>query len=75
MSVDTVEMDVTSGDRLILCSDGIHGVLSDPEIAALVSGTGQSLDEACRTIIDEVNTRGGPDNATTIVIEMVASDG
>ena len=75
MSVDTVEMEVTPGDRLILCSDGIHGVLSDPEIAALVSATGQSLDEACRILIDEVNTRGGPDNATTVVIEVVASDG
>ena len=63
------------GDRLILCSDGIHGVLTDNEIAALVSADGQSLDEVCRTGIDEANARGGPDNATTVVVETVEGDG
>lgn len=74
MSVDTVEMAVKPGDRLVLSSDGIHGVLSDDEIAALVSASGRSLDEVCRTVIDEANIRGGPDNATTVVVELVESD-
>ena len=74
MSVDTLEMDVSPGDRLILCSDGVHGVLNDEEIAALSSTDGRSLDEVCRALIDEANTRGGPDNATTVVVEMMESD-
>lgn len=74
MTVDTLELEVEPSDRLILCSDGVHGVLSDDEIAALVSASGRSLDEVCRTVIDEANTRGGPDNATAVVVEMVESD-
>ena len=74
MTVDTLEMGVEPGDRLILCSDGIHGVLTDSELTALVSPNGQSLDTACRTVIDEANARGGPDNATAIVVEVVERD-
>ncbi len=74
MAVDTLEMEVKAGDRLVLCSDGIHGVLTDNEIAALVSADGQPLDEVCRAVIDEANARGGPDNATAIVVETVASE-
>ena len=74
MTVDTLEIEVRAGDRLLLCSDGIHGVLTDNEIAALVSSDGASLDKVCRAVIDEANARGGPDNATAIVVEAVESD-
>ena len=72
MAIDILELQVKPGDRVILCSDGIHGVLSDDEITAAVSATGRSLDEVCRAMIAEANARGGPDNATAVVIE--ASD-
>ena len=74
MAVDIHEMEITVGDRLVLCSDGVHGVLTDAEIATLVSASRQSLDEICRAILDETNSRGGPDNATTIVVELVPSE-
>jgi serine/threonine protein phosphatase PrpC len=69
IAVDAVELPVLPGTRLILCSDGIHGVLTDKEIAALMSASAPSLDEVCRATIAEVNARGGPDNATVVVIE------
>ena len=71
MVVDTLEIDAKPGDRLILCSDGIHGVLTDHEITALISTDGPGLDEICRIVIDEANARGGPDNATVVVVEAV----
>ena len=74
MSVDIEDLEVKAGDRLVLCSDGIHGVLTDDEIAALVSADGRRLDEVCRAVIDEANARGGPDNATAIVVETVQSE-
>jgi PPM family protein phosphatase len=74
MAVDIFEMEVKAGDRLVLCSDGIHGVLTDDEIATLVSSSGTALSEVCRAVIDEANARGGPDNATTVVIETVEGD-
>lgn len=74
MAVDIFEMEVKAGDRLVLCSDGIHGVLTDNEIATLVSANGTPLDEVCRAVIDMANARGGPDNATTVVVEAVEGD-
>lgn len=68
--IDTVDLPFRAGNRLVLCSDGIHGVLTDKEIAALLSARGPSLDDVCQTAIAEVNARGGPDNATLIVIEL-----
>ena len=70
IAVDILEMAVVAGDRLLLCSDGIHGVLTDDKIATLFSN-GRSLNEICRALIDGANARGGPDNATTVVVEMV----
>ncbi|MGH9254394.1 MAG: PP2C family protein-serine/threonine phosphatase [Vicinamibacterales bacterium] len=71
MVVDTLELKVQPGDRLLLCSDGIHGVLTDKEIADIVGNRQRPLDELCRAAIDQVNSRGGPDNATAIVVEAV----
>jgi len=74
MAIDVHELAVSLGDRLVLCSDGVHGVLTDVEIARLVSAHGQSLDAICRAILDETNSRGGPDNATTVIVEVAPSD-
>jgi protein phosphatase len=72
MSVDIFETTFDPGDRLVLCSDGIHAVLTDKEIADLVGARERSLDETCRTAIVQVNARGGPDNATVVVIEAAS---
>lgn len=69
MMVDIWELRVDPGDRVLLCSDGIHGVLTDADLTARVASERQSLDEICRAVIDEVNARGGPDNATAVLIE------
>jgi protein phosphatase len=70
MPVDILELDVKSGDRLILCSDGIHGVLTDNEIAAIMGAQTSDLEQACRAAIEAANARGGPDNATAVVVEV-----
>lgn len=71
MSVDIVELTIKSRDRLILCSDGIHAVLSDEEITAIVGSDDRTLDEACRASITAANARGGTDNATTVVVQAI----
>jgi protein phosphatase len=71
MPVDIIEVPYQPGDRLILCSDGIHAVLSDDELVAIVGDLGRTPDEACRAAIQAANARGGPDNATTVVVEAV----
>lgn len=54
------------GDRLLLCSDGLYSMLSDAEIADILSS--QEPDKA-RELIDFANLRGGKDNITCTVIE------
>lgn len=53
------------GDTLVVCSDGLHGQMSDGEIAELAMG--ESLEEACRELIALANERGGPDNITVAI--------
>lgn len=56
-------------DRILLCSDGLVGVVSDEEIAE-VMGLSESLDDTVRTLIDLARSAGGPDNITVIVAEV-----
>ena len=54
---------------LVLCSDGLHGVLGDREIEALVRETDAAA--ACQALIDAANARGTPDNLTAAVVRMI----
>lgn len=71
IAVDIVELSAAPGDRLLLCSDGIHSVLTDKEIADLFGARDRSLQDLCHTAIAQTNARGGPDNATAVVVEAV----
>lgn len=71
VDVDAGEMEgrLQSGDALVLCSDGLHGLVSDGEIA-MIAGESQP-DEACKDLITLANERGGPDNITVIVVRAL----
>jgi protein phosphatase len=56
------------GDALVICSDGLHGQVTDFEIG-MIAGE-QAPDEACASLIDLANERGGPDNITAIVVRV-----
>ncbi|HEY6077932.1 MAG TPA: protein phosphatase 2C domain-containing protein [Polyangiaceae bacterium] len=68
VQVDTLFVDVGPRDRLLLCSDGVHGQLSgEHEIAELIrSGTPES---AARALIMRAG-ESGRDNATAVVVEI-----
>jgi protein phosphatase len=65
--VDGTCIDLDKGDFLLLCSDGLHGKVSDREISRLVQEKGI---EALKHLIDLANSRGGDDNITVVVIEV-----
>jgi serine/threonine protein phosphatase PrpC len=56
-----------SGDRLLLCSDGLTTHVADGEIAEALSGP---LDLVCGRLIEMANDRGGKDNISIIVAEV-----
>lgn len=60
------------GDTLLICSDGLHGQVTDDEMAELASG--ESLDRACRELIALANDRGGPDNITVVLARLESDD-
>ena len=68
VQVDTLFVDLTSRDRLLLCSDGVHGQLeSEQEISELLR-TG-SPEASARALILRA-AEGGRDNATAVIIEI-----
>jgi protein phosphatase len=58
-----------AGDIFLLCSDGLSGQVTDEELGAIL----QSLppEEAVETLVDLANFRGGPDNISVIVAQVV----
>lgn len=66
--VDEVEERIQPGDRFLLCSDGVNGMLTDPEIAEhLGAGTAE---EAVWALVEAANHAGGHDNVTAVVIDI-----
>jgi PPM family protein phosphatase len=53
------------GDVLVVCSDGLTGLVRKGEIAAVVAGE-DNLAQVCDTLISLANERGGPDNITVV---------
>ncbi len=56
-----------AGDRFVLCSDGLHNLLSGEEIRKIVVGSGAA--SAAHMLVQSANERGGDDNISAIVIE------
>jgi serine/threonine protein phosphatase PrpC len=54
---------------LLLCSDGLWGVVPDNEILQLVSSS-SSPQQACQKLVEAANTAGGPDNITAILVHL-----
>jgi PPM family protein phosphatase len=67
---DVSAVDLQPGDRVMLCSDGLHGVVDDESLAQIL-GSQPSPHDACAALIQAANNGGGPDNITTIVIDVV----
>ena len=60
-----------AGDRFVLCSDGVHGYLETPE-QFLSLCAGRSRDDAARALITHALNGGRKDNATALVVDVVA---
>jgi len=72
VQVDTSVWEVCSGDRYLLCSDGLHGYLSLGEIEESLAEGGEA---AVRLLIERANARGGKDNITAVVVEVLPRQG
>ncbi len=67
---EVVEVDLLAGDQLILCSDGLTGVVEDGRIADLVTRMNDPM-RAARALTEAACTQGAPDNVTVVVARFV----
>lgn len=64
------------GDALLLCTDGLFGVLSDAQIGAILkqddsdATRAQSSGTVCDALVHAANLAGGPDNITVILVRL-----
>jgi protein phosphatase len=69
--VDVKEVALQPGDRLLLCSDGLSSVVPDDRIEEILRQQ-PVPDAACQALVDEANGAGGPDNVTTLILQIDA---
>ena len=62
---DIITEELRAGDKVLLCSDGLHGLVEDGEINEILDST--SIQEALFTLIQLSNDKGGDDNITAVV--------
>lgn len=63
------EEELQTGDRFVLCTDGVHGKLDSTSLATVLAESRSAADGAAN-IVNEAITRGTTDNATAIVINV-----
>jgi serine/threonine protein phosphatase PrpC len=70
-SVHIAEHPVLSGDRLLLCSDGLHGVFANAELQRLFTDLStRSGDDVAGELVREALNRGTRDNVTAVIIDV-----
>jgi serine/threonine protein phosphatase PrpC len=70
VEVDTDEQALLVGDFVLLCSDGLTRMVTDPEIASTLL-TSASPQESADRLVDLANENGGVDNVSVIVLQVV----
>jgi len=60
---------VFSGDQILLCSDGLHGVV-DEKILHEALNSEKSLPDKAHYLIEAAKEQGGPDNVTVVLIQI-----
>ena len=68
VDVQTIQPEI--GDILLLCSDGLNGMLDDSEIEEIVHMHKDDLANMAAALIQQANDAGGEDNCTVVLVEF-----
>jgi PPM family protein phosphatase len=69
VDVDEEDVPLIDGDRLLLCSDGLTGMVTEPQIQAILEAT-TDPQEAADRLIKAANRAGGIDNTTVLILDI-----
>jgi protein phosphatase len=72
LDVDVSEHLLSEGDCLLLCSDGLSGMIDDQVMQKIVHQA-SSPQEACDRLVEAANAAGGDDNISVIIVQIVKS--
>jgi protein phosphatase len=68
IDLEVLEETLQPGDLVLLCSDGLHGMVNDQEIARLILSGQGSLEDLSQSLVDAANEAGGRDNVTVVLL-------
>ena len=66
--LETRSHDLLSGDVILMCSDGLSDMLTDPEIAGVLAAYPHSLPEMGEALVSAANEAGGRDNIAVVLV-------
>lgn len=77
---DTVVVDLVPeapqlGDRYLLCSDGLSGMVTDEDMLAAIQEAGDDIEGAVQQLVNLANQAGGEDNITVVMVAVTSLDG
>jgi len=72
VQVDLLRIVPQPGDLFLLCSDGLSGMVSDAQMASILSSA-SDLEKTCATLIQTANEHGGTDNITCVLVRCFSS--
>ena len=72
IDLDVLEHRLQQGDVVMLCSDGLHGMLNDQNLSRVLLPLPESLEEATARLIDAANEAGGKDNVTVVLLRYTS---
>jgi serine/threonine protein phosphatase PrpC len=73
VEIDIREQKLQNGDILLLCTDGLTGMVPEPEIAEILQNDRDAQSTADR-LVASANEHGGEDNVTVILVQIAVAD-
>jgi PPM family protein phosphatase len=70
VEVELSQVEVRVGDVVLLCCDGIHGMVTDEHMAGILRAGGPDLQRANQALLDAAMAAGGGDNATSVLVQV-----
>lgn len=65
---DIKQIELATGDMLLLCSDGLTDMLTDAEIETIIAGDNADLNDITQSLVDAANRKGGRDNISVVIV-------
>jgi len=74
VDVDAFTVETRAGDVFLLCSDGLSIMVADEDVAAVIEAAERDPARAAEGLVAAANARGGEDNVTVVLFEIVAAE-